>query len=287
MANLSSDLSLPTVAWPTVLLALASVSLWAVSASLYALGVWPWWATLLLSTACAYVAFTPMHDASHRSVARARWVNEVVGRACSLVLMAPFAAFRWVHLEHHRFTNDPARDPDYWSGRGPLRLLRWGTQDLHYYGRYLGARRPGQERLEVLAMLGALVAASVVLGLTGKGALLLVAWFLPARLAISVLAWAFDYLPHRPHDVLASEDRFRATSVLEGPAILTPLLLAQNLHLVHHLFPAVPFYRYGRVWRSQGERLRAQGARIERFPRWWPRRPERPASLEPEGTEGR
>ena len=34
---------------------------------------------------------------------------------------------------------------------------------------------------------------------------------------------------------------------------LSPLLLYQNYHLVHHLHPVVPFYRYIRVWRRNEE----------------------------------
>ena len=25
----------------------------------------------------------------------------------------------------------------------------------------------------------------------------------------------------------------------------------QNYHLVHHLYPTVPFYRYGKVWKAR------------------------------------
>ena len=31
--------------------------------------------------------------------------------------------------------------------------------------------------------------------------------------------------------------------------LLTPVLLYQNYHLVHHLHPLIPFYRYIAVWR--------------------------------------
>lgn len=61
---------------------------------------------------------------------------------------APFPAFRFVHLEHHKHTNDPALDPDHYrcvrvphsdqgatsvrerSGEGPKVLLplHWLTQ---------------------------------------------------------------------------------------------------------------------------------------------------------------
>ena len=30
---------------------------------------------------------------------------------------------------------------------------------------------------------------------------------------------------------------------------MTPLMLYQNYHLVHHLHPVIPFYRYIAVWR--------------------------------------
>ena len=31
--------------------------------------------------------------------------------------------------------------------------------------------------------------------------------------------------------------------------LMTPALLYQNYHLVHHLHPLIPFYRYIAVWR--------------------------------------
>lgn len=34
---------------------------------------------------------------------------------------------------------------------------------------------------------------------------------------------------------------------------LTPAMLYQNYHLVHHLHPIVPFYRYIAVWRRNEE----------------------------------
>jgi fatty acid desaturase len=33
--------------------------------------------------------------------------------------------------------------------------------------------------------------------------------------------------------------------------LLTPVLLCQNYHLVHHLYPTVPFYRLLKVWNAK------------------------------------
>ena len=85
---------------------------------------------------------------------------------------------------------------------------------------------------------------------TGSASTLLVLYFLPIRIAIFTLGWAFDYLPHNELTATPEEDRFRTTRNRIGlERLLSPLLLYQNYHLVHHLHPVVPFYRYIAVWR--------------------------------------
>jgi len=243
-------LAAPRIAWPTLFVLAGALALWALGIAVIHLA-WP--IGCALATLGAYVAFTPMHEAAHRSLARARWLNEVTGRLASVPLFGPFAAIRYIHLEHHKHTNDPHDDPDHWSGRGPAWLLplRWLTQDVHYYSVYLRrrARRPSREQVEIVATLVGLVASAVVLVASGHGREVVLGWLVPARLAIGILAFAFDYLPHRPHVITAKQDRFAATSAFEGPAKYVATL-GQSLHRVHHLYPGVPFYRYGVVWRA-------------------------------------
>jgi beta-carotene hydroxylase len=141
--------------------------------------------------------------------------------------------------------------------------LRWLTQDLHYYYRYFRAMRlrPKAEVVEAAVTLIALHALAGAIAMAGYGTEVLLFWLIPTRLALGMLAFAFDFLPHHPHSVPASEDRFQATGVLPS-RWLTPLLISQNYHLVHHLYPGVPFYRYGRVWWSRRDQLIAKGARV-------------------------
>ena len=241
-------LATPRIAWPTLALLLAALGVWALGIALVHAG---YYAGTLLAIAGAYVSFTPMHDAAHRSVARPRWINELVGRVAVIPLFGPFPAVRYVHLEHHKHTNEPDADPDHWSGRGPRLLLplRWLTQDFHYYAVYATASRPRRERIEAYATLALLVAVAAILVASGHGRTVLFGWLLPARLAIAILAFAFDYLPHRPHAVPAKQDRFAATHIFEG-RLKYAATLGQSLHRVHHLYPGVPFYRYAALWRA-------------------------------------
>jgi hypothetical protein len=125
------EVRLPAVAWPTVALGLASASVWAAGAYTGAVLGWPVVATLPVQSAAAFAVFTPMHDASHGAAApRVRWLNGTIGRLGAFILGAPFPAYRHVHMKHHKYTNDPERDPDYWSGSGPVLLLpfKWASQ---------------------------------------------------------------------------------------------------------------------------------------------------------------
>ena len=158
-------------------------------------------------------------------------------------------------MQHHRFSNE-ADDPDSWCGRGRAWTLplRWASLDLHYYVWYLPKlmSRPRDEIREVVVTLIFSFSMLTWLIANGWGMALLVYWLLPARIAIICLALAFDYLPHSPYKATDAENKYQATSVRTGMEwFLTPLLMSQNYHLVHHLYPLVPFYRYVRVWRAK------------------------------------
>jgi beta-carotene hydroxylase len=268
----SNTLKHEAIAWPTLAVTAACLLAWLGAIAACVTGALPLWMGAAVATLAAFMAFTPMHDASHQSVipprSPLRWLNGAVGRAAGLPLFAPFPAFRYLHLMHHKHTNEPDDDPDFWSGRGPRWALplRWLTQDLHYYVVY--ARRMKErehaEVLEVWGTLAAFVALAVGLALAGFGAEVLALWLLPSRLATAALAWGFDYLPHRPHTVPARQDRFAATAIHTN-WWLTPLFLYQNYHLIHHLYPGVPFYRYIAVFKERREMLLAKGAQVKRL----------------------
>lgn len=267
-------------AWPTVMLAVTVwVAFLAVGLALAGGALSPLVA-LPLQAALAFAAFTPAHDATHDAVSRHRWLNDGIGWLCASILIVPFAGFRVIHLAHHRDTNDPARDPDMWSGRGrgPTRLARWATQDLHYISWYArrAAVRPRAEVWQTAVGLAVMVGVVAGLVAAGHGAAVLWGWLVPTRLAIVALAITFDYLPHQPYHVLGRSDPLRATAVIEH-RWLTPVLLGQNYHLAHHLFPGVPFYQYARVWWGLRDELMARGALVRYLRPGWPALAERPA----------
>lgn len=247
----------PQVAWPTVGLFGVALVAYLGSTVMGVTGGWPTWASVALNAVCAYWMFTVVHDASHNSLSLHRWFNDGLGRIASLTLLPLpiFRAFRFIHMQHHRFSNE-ADDPDHWVGQGSkwTLLLRCALMDLHYlvwYAPRIKARPRDEVRDTVVsAIVGVAVLAALIS--LGWGWEVLLFWLLPARIAVTFLALAFDYWPHSPYKATEAENKYIATSVRAGGEWwLTPLLLAQNYHLVHHLYPLVPFYRYVQVWRAR------------------------------------
>ena len=247
----------PYVAWPTLALFILAFGLYLASIWLGLNGVWANATVVCVNTLCAYALFTVAHDASHNSLSLHPFFNDLLGRISAAVLLPfpLFRLFRYVHMQHHRFSNEQD-DPDMWVGRASVWSLpfRCATIDIYYMYYYLPklwSRPIDQIRDVFLSILGGSV---VIAGLLyfGWGMQVFLYWFLPARIAIFFLVLAFDVWPHAPYKATAKENKYLATNIRVGfERVLTPLLLSQNYHLVHHLYPLVPFYRYARVWRAR------------------------------------
>jgi beta-carotene hydroxylase len=255
------------VAWPTLLLFaivvwVSSVTGWSLYGGHCAIG----WGVALLSVA-SYAMFTVMHEAVHGSIFEARWANTCMGTLAS-VFMGPtssFTAYQSLHLQHHRCTNDPQTDPDYYSGAGPWWWLpvAWLTTDLQYYWFFLktSRTRPIAQQVRVVFENALMVAALFLLVRLGWWREALVYWVLPSRLATALLAWGFNYLPHWPYAARAQDNPYLATRVVWPNSWWAALLLqAHNLHQMHHLFPGVAFYRYAQLWRDHGASTSTKGS---------------------------
>jgi fatty acid desaturase len=139
----------PRVAWPTLGLLVVGLALWGGSTAIALGHRWPWWISTVVNAVASYLLFTVAHDAGHHSAASESRLNRWMGRLAT-PLFAPHASFptwRFIHMQHHRFTNhDDGRDPDHYTMEGPAwqRPLRWLTIDFYY--RYIAVWRRNEER---------------------------------------------------------------------------------------------------------------------------------------------
>lgn len=244
----------PTVAWPTLILLFCSVPPILYLDFLASTQQMNVVVAALMSSIFGYLSFSSIHDGVHRSVSSIPWVNEAVSMATVNMLFPylPIAVLRWGHMQHHVHTGDPARDPDYPTVHRfrDLMLRGWFWGDAYYLWNYLKHQneRPAREvrTAKIHMAIGSVifVVAAALLPIEA-----LIFWLLSSRITLWLIALVFMYLPHMPHTVVQKDAPYQATLMRMGWSwLLTPLLAYQNYHLVHHLYPTVPFYRYKKVW---------------------------------------
>lgn len=264
--------SIPDVAWPTLALGAVALVVFVLSTAAAIGGHAPIWLTITVNTAVVYAMFMVAHDALHHSLSSASWVNSVFGRAAWLFVGPMFSlpAFSYVHLQHHRNANDGDNDPDLFASRAPAWQLpfRWALMDAFYavwYCRQLkrrlqrGRRRPLAEVAETVVVFSLSAVGLGAAILTGNFWTIVIVLLIPQRIGMAILGWWFDWLPHHGLEQTQQENRYRATRNRVGMEwLLMPVMLSQTYHLVHHLHPWLPFYRYGQAWRSNEDAYLAQ-----------------------------
>lgn len=247
----------PRFAWPTLTLFGLALCMWIASSALAVAGAWPCAVAIAVNWLALYMFFTVAHEASHHAASASRPLNSWLGRiATFFVGPIGFSVWRYVHMQHHRNVNVAGADPDYESSHssGWKRPLRWLTMDVNYLRFYLPRRmkRPAAERREMTLTIAVFIGLGVAAVVVDWGWWFVALVLIPARLNALGLGWAFDYLPHCRLRSEAEVSRFGATRNRIGfERLITPLALYQNYHLVHHLHPRVPFYRYIAVWRRR------------------------------------
>ncbi|WP_171174144.1 fatty acid desaturase [Ruegeria sp. HKCCD8929] len=216
----------------------------------------PLWPVLLLPQGILLTfLFTLSHECTHKTPFRSGWLNEAVGHLVALLIALPFVWFRYFHLAHHKWTNDPERDPELAGKPRPdswasllIYLSGWfywkgmaGTLIRNALGRidapYLPARQHGAMRLEarVLLALYALAALSLL-----ASPLLFWVWLLPLLLGQPVLR-LYLLAEHGLCPPVANMLENSRTTFTNR--IVRFLAWNMPYHAEHHALPNVPFHK--------------------------------------------
>ena len=225
---------------PNVTMFFSALSLITLSTCGYWLWSWPDWICFSANVLALHLSGTVIHDASHNSAHSNRTFNAILGHGSALMLGFAFPVFTRVHLQHHAHVNDPENDPDHFvSTGGPL----WMIAARFFYHEIFFFKRQLWRKYELLEwFLSRLFVATIVIVACQYGFISYVMnfWFVPALVVGIALGLFFDYLPHRPFQ---ERNRWKNARVYPSP-LLNLLILGQNYHLVHHLWPSIPWYKY-------------------------------------------
>lgn len=220
------------------------------------------WALPLLG-AHGYVlafVFCAFHETAHRTAFRTRGLNTALGTLAGLLTFWPYRNYRVYHWEHHRFTQDEARDPELYFARpasvGAYLLVLTGVPNLIRRlsdllrlaaGRadrpWMTAPERGPLILEARLYLGVYVTVALVSMLAGSPMALLL-WIAPLLVGQAFLR---PYLLAEHTACGSGRDSLENTRTTRTLALVRLFAWNMPYHAEHHAYPAVPFHALPRL----------------------------------------
>ncbi len=201
--------------------------------------------------------FMALHETVHKTAFRTRWLNLAFGHLCGAAIGFPYEYYSVFHWEHHRHTQDPAKDPELLAMPLPksnagLALAFSGA--LQVYGRIRLMLKhaisgtvtapwvPADKRRLIVREARSYLLAYAVL-LIGSIALrtpvLLLVWIGPLFLGQFFLR---PYLYAEHTGCGRSRSAFENTRTTYACTIVKWFAWNMPYHVEHHAYPSVPFH---------------------------------------------
>jgi beta-carotene hydroxylase len=253
--------------WLMAIWAFGNLLCWLALWPLVMSGIVPLWLGFIVAVINIALVYLPTHDAQHDIFARKgeklRWLNELVGHATTWMIVTPFNALRYTHLEHHRHANDPELDPDISThASGPWSAIWRSLQERQPGGAraqdYMATLdRIGRKDLIGLSLIYQLTYFAILFALawTGFAAEAFCLWWLPIQLSKIHLDFFLSWAPHNPN---LAKGRYRDTRSWKS-SVGNLLSMGMQYHTVHHLHPYIPLDRTPAAYREMRPILLARG----------------------------
>lgn len=205
--------------------------------------------------------FCALHETVHRTAFASRRINDAVAWAAGALLVLPPEYFRAFHFAHHRFTQDPARDPELalpapttlsaylwrasgipnWTKRVSVTLRHALTGRVSEPFVAEGKRAPIVREARTLWLCYGVILA---LSLYYRSTAALVYWIVPVMLGQPFLRL---YLLSEHMGCPLVADMYANTRTTYTNAAVRLLAWQMPYHVEHHAYPAVPFHALARL----------------------------------------
>jgi fatty acid desaturase len=256
------------VEWPTLALIVASYGLLGIG--LFGLPAISVGLAVLFLIPVIALQSSLQHEVLHGHPFARRWMGETLVFV-SFNLCVPYLRFRDTHLAHHHDANltDPYDDPEsnYLDPAVWARLPFWQRGLLNANNTLLGRIVLGP----AIGQLSFMAADWRAIRMGDRAVLTGWLWHIPVTAALLALViasplpvWAYllacyggmgvlkirTFLEHQAHARASGR-----TAVIEDRGPLAFLFLNNNLHVVHHMHPRLPWYRLPGLYRAHRDRF--------------------------------
>ncbi|RYZ92076.1 MAG: hypothetical protein EOP06_05340 [Proteobacteria bacterium] len=206
-------------------------------------------------------AFALMHECVHNSACRVRWISDVVGIVAGAICLLPYEPWKKIHLAHHKWTGNVDKDPSmglikhfphFSRTRIAILNLLWKfhlpglavSQHFIFWAKSYTFILAGNRKDEKLKN-----ALSVIVPLT-LYAFIPWASMIPALAIYLAMVEIINFPHHLQMPMLQDNESFpvydqhkTARSCIYPRWFARHVLNNFNLHIEHHLFPRLPWYR--------------------------------------------
>jgi fatty acid desaturase len=235
-------------------LAMIALAGWLVAVS----GPWTIVPAIVLLGVAQSALFAPVHETMHLTAFASRRVNAVVGWLAACPSLLNWHFYTVFHLAHHRFTQDPERDPEltprpptaldgyllrilavnYWRARAKVLVDCW-RGDLSAYP-YI----PAASQRRVIASVRWM---SLTVAALAVGSAVLWGWWVPLvfwivpQIVGQVFLRLYLLTEHTGCDEVPNGLVNTRTTLTTAAVRL--LMWNMSYHAEHHLYPSIPFHR--------------------------------------------
>jgi len=217
------------------------------------------WALPLMAVQGYFVAFLFMalHETAHKTAFRSRGLNLAVGYPSAFIIGQPYEYYCLFHWDHHRYTQDPDKDPELIVGVKPKSdtqlalaysgLLQVAGRLRLMFGHAVTGKVtvpwiPENKRAIIVRearAYAALYALLLALSLWFSSALLLWVWIVPLVIGQFFLR-PYLYAEHTGCD--RTRSAFQNTRTTYTAAIVKWFAWNMPYHVEHHAYPSIPFH---------------------------------------------
>ena len=201
--------------------------------------------------------FSLQHECVHYTAFKSRWLNEIVGNYCGLVIMLPNKFFRYEHCDHHTYTQLTGKDPELielpialskylgYISSVPYWRSKFTELGMHVLGRLSESERsfiPKEEHRAVFweaRAMAAFYAAVLLASFATNWWAAVWFWWLPVFLGEPVMR-AIRMTEHVGRPNIRDMKENTRTNLVTMP--MRFLCWNMNYHAEHHYASSVPFH---------------------------------------------
>jgi fatty acid desaturase len=236
----------------------------------------PAWASPLIAVQGFFVAFLFMvvHETAHKTAFRSRALNLAVGNLSAFTIVLPYEYYCLFHWDHHRYTQDPDKDPELIVGPKPasdaqLAIAYSGlTQVAGRVRLMLGHALTGKvsvpwipesKRDDVVRearLYTAGYALLLVVSLVLNTAVLLWVWVIPLLVGQLILR---PYLYSEHTGCERTRSAFDNTRTTYTGMFVKWFAWNMPYHVEHHAYPSIPFHALPKLNRLVADRIVFEG----------------------------